>query len=239
MELDAKFELKPEHVKLAARVNFKVFADWEDGRPDSLEFSPGISGKRPFGNSGVTYDVAQELGLLTPEPGDDSEEPSLVMAPEAERLAMRTIIEMPPALELMLARHAFEPGVYTMERYSAYHEYREYMLAWFWLDAVKDCEDIKDRNGDSLMERAFSFTRSATGWNPYGVLDRMESWAEGTPPDSPSRAMLETFRKRALEKFRRLHPDQSRLDDAAALMFLKSEGDPLDPEWPFWDERKD
>lgn len=55
-----KFELKQEHIDLISELNFKGLVSTEG---EEFEYRPTIDYKRPFGNSGVTYDVLQKLGF--------------------------------------------------------------------------------------------------------------------------------------------------------------------------------
>lgn len=234
----AKFELRQEHIDLAADVNFKPRAWWDDGRPDSLEFFPEICPKRPFGNSGVTYDVAQRLGLLTPTPGtEDDEDPELEMTRTAERQAMKVLIEMPVALETILREKTFQPGTYEIDMLSAYFMYREYLCAWFWLDAIRACAKITRPGQPDMMERAFSFCRSTTGWNPYDVIRKMTEWSHGSDMTSPVWDMLKVFRDDALRRFRANHPDEAKTPDRVVINLLIHDGDPSDKTWPFWKEQ--
>lgn len=231
---DPEFELKQEHIDLIAALNFCPRAYWEDGLPDSLEFVPEISQKRPFGNSGVLYDVAQKLGLLEEQPDGD-----MAMTPAAERLAMKYVIELPVALEIVVTRKTFQPGIYRTGRHCAYFAYRSYMSCWFWLDAVKKCAGVTDGNGDGLFGRAFDFCRAVPDRNPYGVLRQLRQWAGGQPPGSPVAAMYGIFRDWACARYVRNHPEAAGWDPGAIAAVLIDAGDPADTEWPFWDEEED
>ncbi|MCM1295877.1 MAG: hypothetical protein NC311_10075 [Muribaculaceae bacterium] len=225
------FELTASHIKLISSLNFKPHAYWEDGCPGSICFQPEISPKRPFGNSGVAYDVADRLNLLTELPDGDRE-----MTPGAERRAMRILIELPVALEIVTRKHTFEPGVYELERYSAYFEYRSYMLCWFWLDAIRACAEIKDPRGHDLLERAFTFTRSVPGNNPYSILARMREWSHGQGPGSAIMQMYAVFRDHAAGKYRASHLGTENWDSEAIAAVLIQDGDRADTSWPFWDD---
>ncbi|MCM1440460.1 MAG: hypothetical protein NC131_14830 [Roseburia sp.] len=122
----AKFELKQEHIDLITKLNFKGFVSNEGG---DIEYRPTIDYKRPFGNSGVTYDVLQKLGM-TDEDGNYT---------DADRKrAELLIIELPVALEIIVQNKIFEPGEYEVEEYSsAYFTYKGQRNLHFWQDAVK------------------------------------------------------------------------------------------------------
>lgn len=120
-----KFELKQEHIDLISELNFKGVVSTEGGE---IEYRPGIDYKRPFGNSGVTYDVLQKLGLT----GDDGN------YKDADRKrAELLIIELPVALEIIVKNKTFEPGEYEVDRYGAYYLYKGRRNLHFWQDAIK------------------------------------------------------------------------------------------------------
>lgn len=223
-----KFELKIEHIVLATALNFKPHGRWWENDPLSFEFIPEIDPKRPFGNSGCTYDVAQRLNLL--KEAEDGDKP---MTAEIERLAMRYIIELPVALEVIMANRTFDLGLYETDRHSAYFAYREHMAIWFWLDAVKACADLRDSQGHDLFARAFTFSATMS-WNPYEILKDMRTWSD-TSDDL--KALYTTFRDYACNRYRKNHPEAAGWDPEAIVAVLIQDGDPTDDEWPFWAER--
>lgn len=109
-QTNPKFELKKEHILLAKELNFETIVD--TGYQD--KFAPAINLKRPFGNSGVTYDVMSKLGMLT----DDGE-----YSPEDLDKAETLLVELPVALEIILSNMTFEPGIYEVSPYGAYFNY--------------------------------------------------------------------------------------------------------------------
>ena len=230
MTRNPKFELKIEHLALAADLNFKPRGTWWEDDPKSLEFIPEIDPKRPFGNTGAHYDVAQRLNLLKEDEHGDTP-----MTPEIERLAIRYIVELPVALDIILRERTFNIGVYDVTANGAYFHYRNYMTVWFWLDAIMACVDLKDTQGQSLFDRAYTFT-SGAGWNPYTILEYLRNWSGSG--DTFER-IYQVYRDIACQKYLKNHPDAANWDPESIVAVLIHDGDPDDKDWPFWDERLD
>jgi len=129
MSDEKKFELKPEHIKLAER----MYVGWND-----CEFgAPEIDPKRPYGNGDVHQDMLEILGLETVKDGiykfqlgerewllkgedefniyiiDGADEEALI--DELDKLHQ----EMQTALQVILSTKTFEPGTYEAEPYSS------------------------------------------------------------------------------------------------------------------------
>ena len=95
------FILTKDHLKLAKA----MYWEWND-----CEFgAPSVDPKRPYGNSDVYYDIAEELGWGTPnEEGD---------FPVALQKQMDQIHrEMGPALTI-ICQHGHQLGTYTCDEY--------------------------------------------------------------------------------------------------------------------------
>lgn len=155
-----KFELKQEHITLISELNFECVIT-----TDSFQdrFRPGISRKRPFGNSGITHDVMQKLGYV-----NDKGEYSESNLEKAEML----IIELPVAMEIVVRQKTFEPGVYEVSEYSAYFNYRMARNFQFWNEPLKEIEmQYKDTDQlDSLIH----VCSSCCDENPHKVLKQMK-----------------------------------------------------------------
>ena len=230
MTRNPKFKLEIEHLVLAAALNFKPRGTWWEDDPKSLEFVPEIDLKRPFGNTGAHYDVAQKLNLLKEDENGD-----MTMTPEIERLAIRYIIELPVAVDIILSNRTFDIGAYDVKPHGAYFHYRNYMTVWFWLDAIMACAELKDEHCESLFDRAYTFTTGA-GWNPYSVLENLRVWSNSG--DNFGR-LYKIYRDVACKKYLKNHPEAANWDPEAIVAVLTIDGDPSDDEWPFWAERLD
>lgn len=102
--LNRRFTLKPEHLKLMARLNFYYEKDYYDG-------APAVDAKRPFGNSAWHGDIAEMLGLPEPDYDTASDE-------EIERFqdsVQHWLEDMVPALEIVTQTQSFIPGEYFSE----------------------------------------------------------------------------------------------------------------------------
>lgn len=101
------FELKAEHIKLAEKLNFGLDITTEyNGR-----YAVRIDRQRPFGNSGC---LCSAVDILYPENDWDSIPDSVTDHVED------IIIELPVALEIMLKKHTFTPGIYLIDKYGAW-----------------------------------------------------------------------------------------------------------------------
>jgi hypothetical protein len=98
------FELTEDHVKLLRA----MYVDWEDS-----EFgAPCIDPKRPYGNSDVENDIAEELGWEVFEDHDGEKH----LSSEQYELAQRLHRETQTALQIVLSTGSFEPGNYVQRR---------------------------------------------------------------------------------------------------------------------------
>lgn len=98
-----EFTVTEDHLKLLRR----AYVGWDD-----CEFgAPAIDCKRPYGNSDVTGDIAEILGIPA---GEDEE-----LAPDVEDRLTRLHGETATVLQIALATGEFRAGRYARERYSA------------------------------------------------------------------------------------------------------------------------
>lgn len=155
-----KFELKQEHIDLITNLNFKGIVSTEYSE---IEYRPAIDYKRPFGNSGVTYDVLQRLGL-TDDKGEYTE--------AARKRAEQIIIELPVALEIIVQNKTFEPGEYEVDRYSSYYLYKGQRNLHFWQDAIRKFNEIF-----SDTECLVTFCMNCCDENLYQVLKELRQCA--------------------------------------------------------------
>lgn len=100
-----RFTLIEEHVKLARAMQ----VGWQD-----VEFgAPEIDPKRPYGNSDVLTDIAEELGWDS-EINEDGE-----LSEQAAERARKLHEEMWIALQVILASGSFTPGEYEAPEYTS------------------------------------------------------------------------------------------------------------------------
>jgi len=106
--VNAKFTLKAEHLTLLQH----AYVQWQDDETGAPEIDP----KRPYGNSSVSRDVADILGL--PQPDYDTTSADDYDKWENEMLALHK--ETTVALQIVLANlpEAVTPGVYVCEEYT-------------------------------------------------------------------------------------------------------------------------
>lgn len=99
-----EFTVTEDHIKLAREMN----VDWEH-----TEFgAPAIDGKRPYGDSNVTRDMAEILEIPVPDEGED-------LSDELEERLTRIHAEMGVVLQIALVTGEFKAGRYVLpERYS-------------------------------------------------------------------------------------------------------------------------
>ena len=210
----AKFELKQEHIDLIKELNFKGLVSNEDG---NIEYRPAIDYKRPFGNSGVTYDVLQRLGL-TDEDGNYT---------DADRKrAELLIIELPVALEIVVKNKTFEPGEYEVEEYSsAYFVYKGQRNLHFWQDAIKK---FKETFCDT--EQLVNMCINHFDENPYSFLNDLREWQTNNYMEKA----LEVFEQYAVDRWIEEHDtaDYCRyctLDDECPHGMVCYGGEPIEP----------
>lgn len=98
------FKITEAHLKLAQR----MYVSWED-----CEYgAPSIDCKRPYGNSSVTEDILEILGLPFP----DSDEIPEHLYDYARQLHQ----DMETCLQICLVTQRFETGLYEkLDRYNA------------------------------------------------------------------------------------------------------------------------
>lgn len=98
MSTQREFELREEHLKLLEH----AYVSWNDVEHGAPEINP----KRPYGDSGVAWSMAEILGIQAPDPEDDA-----ALEPFYDR--MRTLHEETQfALQIVLCTRSFQPGRY-------------------------------------------------------------------------------------------------------------------------------
>lgn len=129
--LKSEFELKAEHITILKDLCIKYH--FETAYDEYLV--PRIDVKRPFGNSGVLYDIAGKLGWDVPEDDEAAYE-------DVMKRAQNILLEIPVALEIILNQHTFEPGIYEVDGYGAYFEYKIARNFLILKDAYEECMTI-------------------------------------------------------------------------------------------------
>lgn len=175
-----KFELKQEHIDLISELNFKGLVSTE-GR--EIEYRPAIDYKRPFGNSGVTYDVLQRLGLI-----DENGEYTEANRKRAELL----LIELPVALEVVVKNKTFDPGEYEVDDYGAYYLYKGKRNLHFWQDAINI---FKEKHSD--IKLIVDYCMNNYDENPYSLLEELRQNAVNDYMEDA----LEIFEQYAVDKW--------------------------------------
>lgn len=208
----AKFELKQEHIDLIPDLNFKGLVSNDGG---DIEYRPTIDYKRPFGNSGVTYDVLQRLGLT-----DDNGNYTDADRKRAEQL----IIELPVALEIIVRNKTFDLGEYEVEEYSsAYFVYKGQHNLHFWQDAIKR---FKETFCDT--EQLVNMCMNHFDENPYSFLKELR----GLQTNNYMEKALEIFEKYAVEKWigdNDVYCQYCTLDDECPHGMTCYGGEPIEP----------
>lgn len=171
MQSKITFTLKEEHIKLIERLNFKVYADTEYDDP----FIPGIDRKRPFGNSGVVYDVMQILGYEPDEEGDYKEEDTN----KAEDL----LVELPLALKVVVTNRTFQPGVYEVDRHGTYFQYKLMRNYKALKGALKEAEETLGgaECAPGRLEHLRQICMDISGDDPWKAIQYIE-WGKGKDP---------------------------------------------------------
>ena len=175
-----KFELKQEHIDLISELNFKCLVSTEG---NEIEYRPAIDYKRPFGNSGVTYDVLQRLGLT-----DDDGKYTDANRKRAEQL----IIELPVALEIIVQNKTFVPGEYEVDEHSAYFLYKGHCNLHFWQDAIEKFKETFCDTGHLVNLCMNHFDE-----NPYRFLEDLRQWATNNYMEKA----VEVFEQYAIKKW--------------------------------------
>lgn len=167
------FVITEEHIRLLQTLNVKFSAFTWYG--DIIV--PRIDEKRPFGNSGVTYDVIQRLGL-TDEDGN--------YTTEAELHALTVLAELPLAYSLIMRDKDFTPRTCTFEKVDFITEVHQVKAAKDIIllrDFLQDCKkQVSEDIFEELISELYSnFSNSATapiedigerveGWKKYGII---------------------------------------------------------------------
>lgn len=101
-----EFELTEQHLALMKR----MWVGWQD-----CEFgAPEIDPKRPYGNSGVLYDIAEILGI--PAPNYDNDED---FSPEVINRMEQLHLETQNAIAIMLQCGKIQIGKYAADDYDS------------------------------------------------------------------------------------------------------------------------
>lgn len=151
----AQFQLREEHIRLVKDLCFKSEIKTYYG--DTI--IPTINKKRPFGNSGATYDVMGKLGYL-----DGSGE----YTPEDKKKTELLLAELPVALEIILTEQTFTPGNYEVDEYGAYYYYKMVINFLYLKPALAECkETVKgfEQYEQQLYELCCSITKSDSPFN--------------------------------------------------------------------------
>ena len=160
------FELKQEHVDLAARLNFKLDVSTEYGDP----YIPTISRKRPFWNSHAMNDVLDIIGRE--RDADDR------YRPEDVDYAEDILIGLPVALEIILSQRTFEPGIYQVDRFCAYFTYKRVCNYKILRGAADEAESYMREHGvpedmiDTMRGLCLNITGDDDPWKVTEMLKR-------------------------------------------------------------------
>jgi hypothetical protein len=101
-----KFVVTENHLKLVKRMNI--------GYDEYTEFgAPGVSPKRPYGNSDVYGDIAEILDIA-PKQGKDE----TYFTSEQEEYMRKIHIETEKVLQIGVATGSFQTGLYEADRYN-------------------------------------------------------------------------------------------------------------------------
>jgi len=101
-----RFKLTEQHLNLIRRMNIRYNEYCGFGAPE-------VDPKRPYGNSGVYYDIGEILDIV-PENGDP-DYPEFTEEQEEKMLALHK--ETAKALQVIVASGSFELGIYEAEEY--------------------------------------------------------------------------------------------------------------------------
>jgi len=105
-----EFRVTSDHLKLLQRLHVVWTAMWEDAYGHGV---PCIDPKRPYGNSGLDFDIGEILGEDFDEI-DEDEEP--VYSQEARERYLKLHQEMGTVLQIALASQSFSEGLYRQSR---------------------------------------------------------------------------------------------------------------------------
>ena len=110
------FILTEDHIKLARRMC--VF--WRD---NAYLGAPAIDEKRPYGNSSITTDIAEIIGIEFSVDGDGKK----YLSEPQKACCLNLHREMEVALQIILATGTFQPGLYSADKYNS--------LSWKLIEA--------------------------------------------------------------------------------------------------------
>jgi hypothetical protein len=110
-----RFTLTEDHIKLLSA----MYVSWEYGGDYSMGV-PIIDPKRPYGNTNVEMDIAEELEWELFETSDGE----TVLSKEQGELARKLHTETETALQIVLATRSFEPGIYEKAETYDVHSWR-------------------------------------------------------------------------------------------------------------------
>lgn len=164
----AEFTLKEEHIELIANLNFKTCANTEYGD----RFIPVIDRKRPFGNSGATNSVLEVLGCCCDGKGKYKKD-------DINRAEM-LLIELPVALEIIVRNKTFRPGIYEVDEYAAYFNYKHMTNYQALLKPLKEIEETVVRTDIDAekMEQMHRLCMNISGDDPYKIIDDLHFFAQ-------------------------------------------------------------
>lgn len=102
-----QFIVTDDHIKLLQA----MYIGWED-----CEYgAPAVDCKRPYGNSDVPHDIAEELGW--PWPDEDNDDDYEERVQQLSDRARQIHEEMQTALQILVRNLSIEPGVYEADAY--------------------------------------------------------------------------------------------------------------------------
>ena len=157
-----EFELKEEHIKLAAKLHMRVSVDTE--YDDS--YIPEIDRKRPFGNGGATYSVMEILEWQRGEDGEYDE--------KSVRAAEMLLIELPVALEIIFRNQTFTPGIYEVDEYGAYYNYTHVRNYRLLQKPLKEIESNASENERKYMHNLREMCMNVSGTDPYRIINDLK-----------------------------------------------------------------
>lgn len=165
----AKFELKAEHIKLISNLNFKVSVNTFYGD----KYIPAIDRKRPFGNSGATHNVMEILGWYCDDETGEYRQ-------EDESKAEMLLIELPVALEIVTHQRTFTPGMYDVDMYSAYYNYKHILNYHALRKPLKEIEEtvVETTDDAEQMEKLHAICMNVGGVDPWKVIDNLKWFSE-------------------------------------------------------------
>jgi hypothetical protein len=102
-----KFELKPEHIMLARRLNI----DWSD---ECYFGAPSVNDKRPYQDSDILMSIAEIIGLQVSRDKNDEK----YLTEKQKGYCKRLHREMQVAISVMLSQGEFECGVYDTREFA-------------------------------------------------------------------------------------------------------------------------